>query len=306
MPHVVTTTPIINGVPSGKPVVVEVADDKDPFEMLSLIQRRMFPGVDFGGRDRRLEEILAARARDAAAPAAEEEKSSAPDKGARFPRNWRREDSETLALDTQNEENSAIPDPERPEALAARPKAPEHRKHKQEEPSDTPPAKKIPAAAEVRDETFPASDSCASSPPRAAGAFSTTLDGDRPDAPSVNPRPSLAGLDGGSAPSGAGRGGVRDTSMAAFRALQWSGKLAAQEQLIVDLFLADPFQQRTRQEIARDLKLGINAVCGRVNALLKEPFNILQEQGKKDCTVTGNSVNALELARAPNHEEKIQ
>lgn len=92
---------------------------------------------------------------------------------------------------------------------------------------------------------------------------------------------------------------VRDTSMAAYRALKFSGKLGRQEQLVVDHFVAHPGRQFTRQELARDLRLGINAVCGRVKDLLDEPLNVLVENGKKRCEVTGNDVNALELSRQP-------
>lgn len=97
--------------------------------------------------------------------------------------------------------------------------------------------------------------------------------------------------------------GVRDTSMAAYRALEWSGKLGEQEQTVVDFFLANPNPDGwTRQELSRRVEwkgkpMPINAVCGRVNALLAEPFNVLVElDTKKTCSVTANRVNALALA----------
>jgi hypothetical protein len=94
--------------------------------------------------------------------------------------------------------------------------------------------------------------------------------------------------------------GVRDTSMAAYRALQWSGKLGAQQQRITDYFLANPKMRFTRKELAHDLGMEINAVCGRVNELLAEPYNVLVEVGKKQCRITRNIVNALRL----NEESK--
>lgn len=90
--------------------------------------------------------------------------------------------------------------------------------------------------------------------------------------------------------------GVRDTSMHAYRALQASGKLGAQEKLVMQYFIDHPGAKVTRQELARALMLGINAVCGRVNALMKEPFNLLVERGKKVCPITRQRVNAVELA----------
>lgn len=102
----------------------------------------------------------------------------------------------------------------------------------------------------------------------------------------------------GSIPGGGSKPvGVRDTSMAAYRGLEWSGKLGKQQQIVVDFFVANPGRW-TRQEIARGTGLSINATCGRVNELLAEPFAILEEgDEKKDCSITKNRVNALALRR---------
>lgn len=94
----------------------------------------------------------------------------------------------------------------------------------------------------------------------------------------------------------ASRAGVRDTSMKAYRALTWSGKMGEQQRTILDVFLRDPTRTWTRQELAKETGLGINAVCGRVNELLDEPFNLLVERGRKTCAVTNNEVNAIALA----------
>lgn len=100
--------------------------------------------------------------------------------------------------------------------------------------------------------------------------------------------------------------------MAAYRALEWSGRLAEQEQTVVDYFLRHPSPDGwTRQELARlviwqGAPMPINSVCGRVNKLLSEPFNILVElPEKKTCSVTRNRVNALALAVVdqPREEE---
>jgi len=91
-------------------------------------------------------------------------------------------------------------------------------------------------------------------------------------------------------------GGVRDASMEAHRAIRGGGRMADQQRLIVEHLRARPGEKFTRQELARDLGLGINAVCGRVNELVAEPFELLLEDGRKRCSVTGNDVGALRLA----------
>lgn len=105
--------------------------------------------------------------------------------------------------------------------------------------------------------------------------------------------PSTSGANAGSTP--AGRAGVRDTSIEAYRAHRASGKMTAQQLVLVTHFEATPGLRATRQELARDLALGINVVCGRVNELLRAEPAVLVERGRKRCAVTGNDVNALEL-----------
>ncbi len=65
---------------------------------------------------------------------------------------------------------------------------------------------------------------------------------------------------------------------------------------IVEHFAANRGLKATRQELARDLGLGINVVCARVNNLLLEDSPLIVERGKKRCAVSGRDVNALELA----------
>lgn len=103
----------------------------------------------------------------------------------------------------------------------------------------------------------------------------------------------------GSSPSGGStRPGVRDTSMAAYRGLEWSGKLGKQQQVVLDFFLANRTGRWTRQEIAAGTKLSINATCGRVKELLDTPYSLLEEdEEKKDCSITKSRVNAVRLRR---------
>lgn len=136
-------------------------------------------------------------------------------------------------------------------------------------------------------------------------AFRTPLQGNAADG-RAEPRdatpgaiPSTSGANEGPIPSG--RAGVRETSLDAYRALVASGKMAAQQLVVVEFFLAHRAEQFTRQELARradagGIGLGINVVCGRVNELLRAEPPILVERGRKRCAVTGNDVNALELA----------
>lgn len=90
---------------------------------------------------------------------------------------------------------------------------------------------------------------------------------------------------------------VRETSLIAYRALSFSGKLGEQQKKVIDLFLANPSTTYTRQEIVEKTGLTINAVCGRVNELLSEPLALLREIGRRECSVTKNTVNAIALTR---------
>lgn len=92
-------------------------------------------------------------------------------------------------------------------------------------------------------------------------------------------------------------GGVRDTSMAAYSDLKGAGKLGQQQEKIVALWSGRERDLFTRQEIARDAGLSINATCGRVAELLDGPLaRLVEVPEKKVCSVTKNKVNALGLA----------
>ncbi len=112
---------------------------------------------------------------------------------------------------------------------------------------------------------------------------------DKPEPPAPRPSPSSATLK-----DEAGRAsGVRKTSLEAYAKLRLYGKLSAQQQSIIYLFLLNP-APRTRQEIAKEAGLTINATCGRVKELLD--LGVLSEVGRKTCAVTSNDVNALVLS----------
>jgi hypothetical protein len=93
------------------------------------------------------------------------------------------------------------------------------------------------------------------------------------------------------------RPGVRDTSMLAYRSLEWSGRMTRQQRMVMDLLAANAQRDYTRQEIANALQLGINVVCGRVNELMRPPFELLLECGRRKCRITGESANALQIRR---------
>ncbi len=87
--------------------------------------------------------------------------------------------------------------------------------------------------------------------------------------------------------------GVRDTSISAYRALEYSGRLTRQQRKIMDFLEANPQRDYTRQELGNAVGFGINVICGRVNELLSEPFALVEEVGRRECRITGETANAL-------------
>lgn len=81
--------------------------------------------------------------------------------------------------------------------------------------------------------------------------------------------------------------GVRDTSMLAYQKLKDTGVLGKQERMVYEYVRTAPHPV-TRQEINNGLKIGINAVCGRVNSLIAKL--LLEECGRRHCSVTGENV----------------
>ena len=87
--------------------------------------------------------------------------------------------------------------------------------------------------------------------------------------------------------------GVRDASMIAYRSLEWSGRMTKQQKLVMDFFSINLSRDFTRQELVQATGLPINVICGRVNELLRPPFSLLHELGRRRCRITGESANAI-------------
>ena len=79
---------------------------------------------------------------------------------------------------------------------------------------------------------------------------------------------------------------VRATSVQAYRQIEKEGKVATQSQFILDIMKDHP-EGLIRQEISERGMLPINAVCGRVNELIKA--GILMEDGRRKNLKTGKS-----------------
>ena len=90
--------------------------------------------------------------------------------------------------------------------------------------------------------------------------------------------------------------GVRDTSMAAYRSLEWSGKLSKQQRIVHDFMSANAQRDYTRQELGDALQMSINRICGRVKELVD--CGVLEEVGRRECRVTGENANVLRLVGA--------
>ena len=71
---------------------------------------------------------------------------------------------------------------------------------------------------------------------------------------------------------------IRQTSLTAYSIIQLDLTLGKQEQQVYDTLKQFP-RGLTRNELSTHAGIRINAVCGRVNKLIKK--GILREQGKK-------------------------
>lgn len=83
---------------------------------------------------------------------------------------------------------------------------------------------------------------------------------------------------------------ARETSIEAYNKLVRSGKEKTQRALILNLILYSSYPL-TRQEICFGTGLAINAVCGRIHALLEA--GLIEEIGKGRCTITGFNANHI-------------
>lgn len=116
--------------------------------------------------------------------------------------------------------------------------------------------------------------------------------------PAQVPAKATSGSAARAAPLDPARAGVRDASIIAYRSLEWSGRMTRQQRLVMDFFACNAQRDYTRQELASALSLGINVIAGRVNELLKQPFNLLEELPRRKCRITGESAHALRAALA--------
>lgn len=88
---------------------------------------------------------------------------------------------------------------------------------------------------------------------------------------------------------------VRDTSMAAYRSLEWSGKLTKQQRVVHEFMLANRQRDYTRQELGDALQMSINRICGRVKELIDCGVVEEVDGGRRRCRVTGENANTLRL-----------
>jgi predicted ArsR family transcriptional regulator len=95
---------------------------------------------------------------------------------------------------------------------------------------------------------------------------------------------------------------VRDTSFEAYDFVRALGITGAQrERIAVYLYRRD---SRTRQEISKGTGITINAVCGRVNELVKDYK--LEEEAPRTCSITGRQAHPLRLPMNAYQREPTQ
>lgn len=76
---------------------------------------------------------------------------------------------------------------------------------------------------------------------------------------------------------------VRDTSLDAYFYIRGNGTDLNQRGKIYDVLRR--WSSLTRQEIVQKTGIPINAVCGRVNEMIRDGW--VNEVGRRECTVTG-------------------
>lgn len=85
---------------------------------------------------------------------------------------------------------------------------------------------------------------------------------------------------------------MRQTSIDAFYAIEFSGKSGTQKHLILN-YLRDK-KQATRREIARDLGLETSTVSARVNSL-RDDYNLVIDDKTVKCPVSHKTVHLVEV-----------
>ena len=84
---------------------------------------------------------------------------------------------------------------------------------------------------------------------------------------------------------------VRDTSIESYHFIVERGISGAQRRKVIAfLYGRRPY---TRAEISRESGLAINAVCGRVNELIK--LKALQEHAARPCNVSGRKAHPVSI-----------
>jgi len=83
---------------------------------------------------------------------------------------------------------------------------------------------------------------------------------------------------------------IRLTSIEAYRDLRNSGKQDTARAKVLKGVIDSP-KPLTRLELSHRINMPINAVCGRVNELIKA--EVIQEVGTGRCMVSGKTVNLL-------------
>ena len=86
-----------------------------------------------------------------------------------------------------------------------------------------------------------------------------------------------------------GKGGVKQTSLVAYREHQRSGLLGDQEAEVLAYISRNPFV--TRREIEKGTGITISSICGRVNRLVH--IGLIKAVGKRACSVTGKTSEVL-------------
>jgi len=94
---------------------------------------------------------------------------------------------------------------------------------------------------------------------------------------------------------------VRDTSHEAYEYVRKRGITGAQSVRLGQVLYSRPLL--TRQELSRASGVAINAVCGRVNELIKAHF--IQECGKRPCRITGRTAYVLNIRRPLPKQEQL-
>ena len=84
---------------------------------------------------------------------------------------------------------------------------------------------------------------------------------------------------------------IKETSFFAYQDLKQSGKVLSQK-LKVFFYIKDN-PNVSRNQIAKALNIGINAVCGRVNELLEKGHIEVAEISP--CPITGKNVEKLRV-----------